>query len=184
MSNLPWVQGALRGFRFRSSLKKWTTLLRSSSSHTGKTSGTQSNQLIASPSKFSLKYSLVPKYWTLSSDRIRGPTRSGKSSISFVFQSTQRFQATKFVDRLVPETTSFAFIFPAWLSSRHDTYPKFPRSPLGTPGTTTPFWRAENEKTSETLMLLLIKYYKTGEPRIISQWVHCSTLQWQKNEVE
>ena len=53
------------------------------------------------------------------------------------------------MDRLVPETTSFALIFTAWLSPRHDTYPKFPRSPLGTPGTTTPFWRAENEKASE-----------------------------------
>ena len=68
-----------------------------------------------------------------------------------LFQSNQRFQAIKLVDRLVPEKfTSFALIshklFHAWLSSRRDTYPQFPRSPLGTPGTMMTIWHRHTIK--------------------------------------
>ena len=60
---------------------------------------------------------LVPKLSTLSSDRIRGRTRSGKA-LNRIYLSWAFF--TKH----------------ACLRSRNDSYSQFPRSPLRTPGTT------------------------------------------------
>ena len=65
------------------------------------------------------KCSLVPKYSTLSSDRIRGPTRSGKAR--------------------------HLLNMPYW--SRRDIYSHFPRSPLGTLRTVFSFWRAHTKTT-------------------------------------
>ena len=61
---------------------------------------------------------LVPKLSTLSSDRIRGRTRSGKA-LNRIYLSYKAF-----------------FTKHAWLRSRNDSYSQFPRSSLRTPGTT------------------------------------------------
>ena len=67
-----------------------------------------------------------------------------------LFQSNQLFQAIdSWTDPLRKSSTSFALKFPKLSSqnmygalicrrSRHYSYPQFPRSPLGTPGTMTP----------------------------------------------
>ena len=62
-----------------------------------------------------------------------------------LFQSNQCFQAIEIMNCPVPEKLDIFYIniswaFYAWLLSCHHSYPKVPRTPLGTPGT--PFWCA------------------------------------------
>ena len=56
------------------------------------------------------------------------------------------FQAIEFVDRPVLEKL--------WLRSRNDSYSQFPRSPLGTPGTPTPFCVLNTKKNGLQIMNL------------------------------
>ena len=44
--------------------------------------------------------------------------------------------------------------------TRRDIYPQFPRSPLGTLGTMTPFWRAHTKKEKETLSFFSVSMLK------------------------
>ena len=75
------------------------------------------NQFIASPSKFSLKYSLSPKWSMLSNNRIRGPTHSKKAW----HLSHQSFLS--FLHKIKYGAVTLC-----------DSYPQFPWSLLGMPG--------------------------------------------------
>ena len=73
---------------------------------------------------------------TLSSDRIRGPTRPGKA-LNWIYKSFLSFLRKH-----------------ACLRSRNDSHSQFSRSPLGTPGTPTPFCVLNMKKNGLQIMNL------------------------------